>query len=97
MHYVAEVRTEHCLNRSLEQEFTSGTSTLTRNTLTKPGKLGHRLLEDLAALAANGSVCALVNYLVSLTDFEFGYAFWPVIENFQFYMITNCKIKSVGC
>nr|GMD46766.1 protein MON2 homolog isoform X1 [Ipomoea batatas] len=40
---------------SLEQEFTSGTSTLTRNTLTKPGKLGHRLLEDLAALAANGS------------------------------------------
>ncbi|XP_019187108.1 PREDICTED: protein MON2 homolog isoform X1 [Ipomoea nil] len=40
---------------SLEQEFTSGTSTLTRNTLTKPGKLGLRLLEDLAALAANGS------------------------------------------
>ncbi|CAH9087132.1 unnamed protein product [Cuscuta europaea] len=39
---------------SLEQEFTSGTS-LMRNTLTKPGKLGLRLLEDLASLAACGS------------------------------------------
>ncbi|XP_019187110.1 PREDICTED: protein MON2 homolog isoform X3 [Ipomoea nil] len=48
-------RSSDSVRKSLEQEFTSGTSTLTRNTLTKPGKLGLRLLEDLAALAANGS------------------------------------------
>ncbi|RAL48739.1 hypothetical protein DM860_001059 [Cuscuta australis] len=41
--------------RSLEQEFTSGTSLLMRNTLTKAGKLGLILLEDLASLAASGS------------------------------------------
>lgn len=29
-----------------------------RETLTKVGKLGLRLLEDLTALAAGGSVCA---------------------------------------
>ncbi|VFQ70896.1 unnamed protein product [Cuscuta campestris] len=41
--------------KSLEQEFTSGTSLLMRNTLTKAGKLGLILLEDLASLAASGS------------------------------------------
>lgn len=96
MHYVAEVRTEHCLNRSLEQEFTSGTSSLMRNTLTKPGKLGLRLLEDLASLAASGSVRVLLNYLFSKTDFKFCSAFWQGIENFQFSVIINCKIKSFG-
>lgn len=32
-----------------------------RETLTKAGKLGLRLLEDLTALAAGGSVCADLN------------------------------------
>lgn len=36
----------------------SGQSSMMRETLTKAGKLGLRLLEDLTALAAGGSVCA---------------------------------------
>lgn len=39
-----------------------------RETLTKAGKLGLRLLEDLTALAAGGSVCArlkLLNAVIS--------------------------------
>lgn len=46
------------LNRSLEQEFCSGGPSLMRDILTNSGKLALRLLEDLTALAAGGSVCA---------------------------------------
>lgn len=42
----------------MEHEFASEGPSLRRETLTKPGKLGLRLLEDLTALAAGGSVCA---------------------------------------
>ncbi|KAJ4719601.1 Protein MON2-like protein [Melia azedarach] len=42
-------------SESLEHEFTSGGPLLMRETLTKAGKLGLRLLEDLTALAAGGS------------------------------------------
>lgn len=42
-------------SESLENEFVSGGPSLMRETLTKAGKLGHRLLEDLTALAAGGS------------------------------------------
>lgn len=45
------------INRSLDKSL-SGRSALMRETLTKAGKLGLRLLEDLTALAAGGSVCA---------------------------------------
>lgn len=44
-------------NRSLEHEFISGEPSLMREIQTKAGKLGLRLLEDLTALAAGGSVC----------------------------------------
>jgi hypothetical protein len=50
--------TDPSMNRSLENEFVSGGQSLMRETLTKDGKLGLRLLEDLTALAAGGSVCA---------------------------------------
>jgi hypothetical protein len=50
--------TDPSMNRSLENEFVSGGPSLVRETLTKAGKLGLRLLEDLTALAAGGSVCA---------------------------------------
>lgn len=50
--------TDPSMNRSLENEFVSGGPSLMRETLTKAGKLGLRLLEDLTALAAGGSVCA---------------------------------------
>ncbi|GMP60733.1 hypothetical protein CsSME_00023471 [Camellia sinensis var. sinensis] len=43
---------------SLEHEFISGGQSLMRETLTTAGKHGLRLLEDLTALAAGGSVCA---------------------------------------
>ncbi|GLT63980.1 hypothetical protein SLA2020_365010 [Shorea laevis] len=43
------------LSESLENEFVSGGPSLMRETLTKAGKLGLRLLEDLTALAAGGS------------------------------------------
>ncbi|KAL5566940.1 hypothetical protein UlMin_030104 [Ulmus minor] len=43
------------LSESLELEAVSGGSSLKRETLTKAGKLGLRLLEDLTALAASGS------------------------------------------
>lgn len=46
-----------CMNRVLEHEFASG-EPLKKETLTNTGKLGLRLLEDLTALAAGGSVCA---------------------------------------
>lgn len=52
----------HKNNRSLELESVFGGSALMRETLTKVGKLGLRLLEDLTALAAGGSVCADWNY-----------------------------------
>ncbi|KAL9447587.1 hypothetical protein AB3S75_015123 [Citrus x aurantiifolia] len=42
-------------SESLEHEFASEGPSLRRETLTKPGKLGLRLLEDLTALAAGGS------------------------------------------
>ena len=45
------------LAESLEHDFISGGPSLMRETLTKSGKLGLRLLEDLTALAAGGSVC----------------------------------------
>ncbi|KAB1202761.1 hypothetical protein CJ030_MR8G022169 [Morella rubra] len=44
------------LSESLENEFVSGVPTMMRETLTNAGKLGLRLLEDLTALAAGGSV-----------------------------------------
>ncbi|OVA15488.1 protein of unknown function DUF1981 [Macleaya cordata] len=42
-------------SESLESEFASGGPLLMRESLTKAGKLGLRLLEDLTALAAGGS------------------------------------------
>lgn len=42
-------------SESLEQDFLSGGSSLMRENLSKAGKLGLRLLEDLTALAAGGS------------------------------------------
>ncbi|KAH9754348.1 ARM repeat superfamily protein [Citrus sinensis] len=43
-------------SESLEHEFASEGPSLRRETLTKAGKLGLRLLEDLTALAAGGSI-----------------------------------------
>ncbi|KAK9137366.1 hypothetical protein Sjap_007960 [Stephania japonica] len=43
------------LSESLEIEFISGGPSIKRESLTKAGKLGLRLLEDLTALAAGGS------------------------------------------
>lgn len=39
-----------------------------RGTLTNSGKLGLRLLEDLTALAAGGSVCANLLLIIALFD-----------------------------
>lgn len=50
-------KTDLNMNRSLENEFVSGGLSLMRETMSKAGKLGLRLLEDLTALAAGGSVC----------------------------------------
>lgn len=47
------------MNRSWEHEIVSRGQSLMRETLTNAGKLGLRLLEDLTALAAGGSVCAI--------------------------------------
>lgn len=52
------------MNSTLEHESVSGGSSLIRESLTKAGKLGLRLLEDLTALSASGSVCTV--YEVSL-------------------------------
>lgn len=59
LHYLSalQMKFQHFC-RSLEHEFISGGPSLMRETLTKAGKLGLRLLEDLTALAAGGSVCA---------------------------------------
>ncbi|KAL0425375.1 UNVERIFIED_CONTAM: protein MON2 [Sesamum radiatum] len=46
---------EPCTSRLLELEVISGEPSLMRETLTKPGKLGLCLLEDLTTLAAGGS------------------------------------------
>ncbi|XP_059649380.1 uncharacterized protein LOC132295225 isoform X2 [Cornus florida] len=52
------------LSESLEHEFASGGKSLMRETLSKTGKLGLRLLEDLTALAAGGSAIWLrVNFI----------------------------------
>jgi hypothetical protein len=56
------------LNRSLDVEFTSGGPSLMRDTITNSGKLGLRLLEDLIALAAGGSVCANSLLIIALLD-----------------------------
>ncbi|CAL0321003.1 unnamed protein product [Lupinus luteus] len=53
------------LSDSLGNEFVSGVSSFTRETLTETGKLGLRLLEDLTSLAAGGSalrrqICSLL-------------------------------------
>lgn len=45
------------LSRSLDEEFASLGTLKMRENPTKAGKLGLRLLEDLTALAAGGSVC----------------------------------------
>lgn len=45
------------IHRSLDSGFVSGGPSSMRADLTKTGKLGLRLLEDLTALAAGGSVC----------------------------------------
>lgn len=45
------------VNRSFEHESVAGGSSAARENLTKTGKLGLRLLEDLTAIAASGSVC----------------------------------------
>lgn len=47
------------MNRLLGHELVSGVPLLMREILTNTGKLGLRLLEDLTALAAGGSVCAI--------------------------------------
>jgi hypothetical protein len=47
------------MNRSWEHEIVSRGQSLMRETLTNAGKLGLRLLEDLTALAAGGSVCTI--------------------------------------
>lgn len=56
------------MNRSKDVEFTSGGPSLMRGTLTNSGKLGLRLLEDLTALAAGGSVCANLLLIIALFD-----------------------------
>lgn len=55
--------------RSLEEDFASLGKLKMRETPTKAGKLGLRLLEDLTALAAGGSVCAIIclNYFVEVS------------------------------
>lgn len=61
---------EHiCSNRLLELEVFSGGLSLKRNTLTKPGKLGLCLLEDLTTLAAGGSVCARFEKIYNVYEF----------------------------
>lgn len=52
--------------RSLEEDLASLEKLKMREIPTKAGKLGLRLLEDLTALAAGGSVCAIfrLNYLL---------------------------------
>lgn len=51
------------MNRTLKNGSLSGGS-LKRETLTKDGRLGLQLLEDLTALAAGGSVCTYFKLLV---------------------------------
>ena len=50
---------------SIDHESVSGEPSSMRETLTETGKLGLRLLEDLTALAAGGSVCVYLKLLVS--------------------------------
>lgn len=56
-------------NRLLELEVFSGGLSLKRNALTKPGKLGLCLLEDLTTLAAGGSVCARFEKIYYVFEF----------------------------
>ena len=73
LHYLSALHMKfQRFNRSLEHEFISGGPSLMRETLTIAGKLGLRLLEDLTALAAGGSVCAnlkLLNYSLNQTPY----------------------------
>lgn len=54
------------MNRSLEHESVSRGSASVRETLTRAGKLGLHLLEDLTALAASGSVWTIYEINVIL-------------------------------
>lgn len=62
------------MNSTLEHKSVSGGSSLMRESLTRAGKLGLRLLEDLTALSASGSVCTVFEVLlcnrVILTTFS---------------------------
>lgn len=51
--------TSSAFDRSLENDYVPGLSEPLRENLSKSGKLGVRLLEDLTALAAGGSVCVV--------------------------------------
>ncbi|KAH9688328.1 ARM repeat superfamily protein [Citrus sinensis] len=51
-----DLSTQNFVHQSLEHEFASEGPSLRRETLTKAGKLGLQLLEDLTALAAGGSI-----------------------------------------
>ena len=76
------------MHRSLENEFVSGGPSLMRETLTKAGKLGHRLLEDLTALAAGGSVCGGLELVDCVHNWTF--LFWCYN-----YRLLNCSYQSV--
>lgn len=61
-----------------------------RETLTKAGKLGLRLLEDLTALAAGGSVCANLKLL----DYSLNQS--PHLVSIALVDVWSC-IKFVNC
>lgn len=52
------------MNRALKNGSLSGGPLLKRENLTKAGRLGLQLLEDLTALAAGGSVCTYFKLFV---------------------------------
>lgn len=66
------------MNRSLEHVSVSR-APLIRDTLTKAGKLGLRLLEDLTAIAASGSVSAILEVL---------FYFKTVVTGFFVYLLV---------
>ena len=81
------------LSRSLEEDFVSLDKSKMRETPTEAGKLGLRLLEDLTALAAGGSVCAnFCFYCFSKSIYKF--YFWEVFRfasSFNFMCLKMCE------
>ncbi|KAI4364422.1 hypothetical protein MLD38_020517 [Melastoma candidum] len=71
---------------SVEQQFSSVKSSFEKVTLTKTGKLGIRLLEDLTALAAGGS--ALWLHVISLQRIF-------VLEILEFVLSNHCVVFQV--